>query len=86
MAECRELSLNEKRTLIYALAEARTEAYSKVMELRDRSDEMENNGQSGYGALADEAEQYEILADLTDMLVELVCENRLVIRTKEDKA
>ena len=47
---------------------------------------MENNGQSGYGALADEAEQYEMLADLTDMLVELVCENRLVIRTKEDKA
>ena len=85
MAEIRELRLNEKRTLICALAEERTKAYSKASELRDKSEEIENRGQSGYGALDDEAEKYEMLADETDCLIELICECRLVIKERENE-
>lgn len=83
MAETRELTLNEKRTLICALAADRTAAYAKAVELHDRSTEMENAGQSGYIALDNEAEQYEMLADVTDTLVELICDGRVVIIKKE---
>ena len=85
MAEIRELRLNEKRTLICALAEERTKAYSKAIELRDESTEMEAAGQSGYGAFDDEAEKYEMLADATDCLIELICEGRLVIKERENE-
>ena len=85
MAETRALTLNEKRTLICALAAERTAAYAKAVELRDESDEMERAGQSGYMALDNEAEQYELLADVTDTLVELVCEGRIVILTEAEE-
>lgn len=83
MAETRELTLNEKRTLICALAAERTNAYEKAVELHDRSTEMENAGESGYISLDNEAEQYELLADVTDTLVELICEGRVVIKQRE---
>ena len=84
MAETRELLLNEKRALICALAAERTKAYAKALELRDRSTEMENAGQSGYLALDNEAEQYEMLADITDTLVEVISEDRVVIIKRSD--
>ena len=84
MAETRILTLNEERTLICALAEARTKAYVKAIKLRDKSTEMENEGQSGYLALDDEAELYEMAADVSDLLIGLVCEGRIVI-LKEDR-
>lgn len=86
MKKFRELNLEEKKTLIYALAQARTEAYDNAVALHDESDVMEDSGESGYAALSDEADQYEMLADLTDMLVEFICEGRLVVKTKEDEA
>ena len=83
MAETRALTLNEKRTLICALAEERTRAYRRAVELRDESEEMENDGKCGYLALDNEAEKYETVADVTDSLVELICEGKIVIL--EDK-
>lgn len=83
MAETRELTLNEKRTLICALAEERTRAYAKAVGLHDKSTEMEDSGQSDYIALDNEAEQYEMLADVTDTLVELICEGRVIIKKRE---
>ncbi len=83
MAGTRELTLLEKGTLICALVEERTNAYKKAMELHDRSTEMENAGDSCCVVLDDEAERYEIMADVTDTLVELICTGRIIIAEKE---
>ncbi len=84
MAGMRELTLNEKRTLICALAADRTAAYLRAVELRNRSADMEDNGQSGYLALDNEADLYETLADTTDRLIDLICEGRLVIKERNE--
>lgn len=84
MGETRELTLLEKRTLICALAQERSNAYAKASDLRDRSAEIEDSGKSGYGALDEEAARYEDLASETDDLIDLLCEGRIVVLRKGD--
>ena len=83
MSGTRELNLQEKSALAFALASARAAAYANAVALHDKSTEMENAGESGYLAFDNEAEQYEIFADVYDSLIEFVCENRIVISGRE---
>lgn len=79
MGENRDLTLLEKRTLIYALAQERTASFTIASELRERAAEIEDAGECGYVALEDEAARYENLAGALDDLIGLVCEGRVVI-------
>lgn len=82
MSETRELLLREKNALLNALAQARTDAYERVSQLRDLSEELERAEQNGYLALENEAEAYEDIADAYDMLIELICQDRVMIIKK----
>lgn len=84
MPETRELTLHERGALICALAETRTRNYNKASDLRERSLQIEEDGKTGYLALDREAEQYEILAEECDMLLEFAVEGRILIVDKED--
>ena len=82
MADFRELKLDETLALLRALANERTRAYEKAVEYHDASSELEISGQSGYGALDNEADRYEELSSTVDDLMELVAEGRVVILKK----
>ena len=78
-SDTRDLTLHEKQTLICVLAEARTAAYQKCADMRRRSNEMEDNGESGYNAFDNEAESHEIAAGTMDDIIDLICEGRILI-------
>lgn len=83
MQKGRALNLQESSALVLALASARSAAYTCAINLRDKSTEMENAGESGYVVLDNEADQHEGYADIYDAMIEFICEGRLVIRERE---
>lgn len=85
MVKTRELTVQERGAIISALAEARTRNYNKASDLREKARQIEDDGKTGYLALDREADQHEILAEESDILMELaVCDRIAIISSKED--
>ena len=84
MQKTRELTVQERGALICALAEARTRDYEKAADFREAARQLEDGGKTGYLSLENEAEDYERLADLHDILLELVTLDRIFVAVKED--
>ena len=84
MSRTRELTLQERSTIICALALTRSEHYRKANSLHAEACEMEDAGMVGYISVENEGEQHEIAADICDLLIYLVSEDRLLIIERED--
>jgi hypothetical protein len=82
MTETRQLTLNEKRTLICALADERTRSFAAADELHEAATDLENSGQRGFSTLDGEAELHENVADIADTIIEMICDGRVVILKK----
>lgn len=79
----RELRYEEKAALLMALANERTRAQDKVLELWDQSEAAE---QADFcKVLSDEADRYEELADRVDTLIEFLIDGVIVIKISDSE-
>ena len=82
----RELRYEEKAALLMALANERTRAQDKVLELWDRAEAAEKAGPEGFCVtLNDDADRYEELADRVDTLMEFLIDGVIVIKISDSE-